>query len=98
MDLEVHFFLGISTKSDNLSPPVSGHVTRVLRGHVSAPAHFAGAAACVTRGEKREQAETGNQHGQQGEAQPALAELTISVITGTNVIICNEISVETFKK
>ena len=64
---------------------------------MSAPAHFAGAATCVTRREKREQAETGNQHGQQGEAQPALAELTISVITGTNVIICNKIGVKTFE-
>ena len=87
MDLEVHFFLGISTKSDNLSPPVSGHVTRVLRGHVSAPAHFAGAATSVTRGEEREQAEAGHQDSQQREAEPALAELSISVITGTNVII-----------
>ena len=87
MDLEVHFFLGISTKSDNLSPPVSGHVTRVLRGHVSAPAHFAGAATSVTRGEEREQAEAGHQDSQQREAEPALAELFISVITGTNVII-----------
>ena len=87
MDLEVHFLLGISTKSDNLSPPVSGHVTRVLRGHVSAPAHFAGAATGVTRGEEREQAEAGHQDSQQREAEPALAELSISVITGTNVII-----------
>ena len=96
LDLGVHFFLGISTKSDN--PPDSGHVTRVLRCHVSAPAHLAGAAARVARGEQREQAETGHQHGQQGEPQPALAKLTISVITGTNVIICNQISVNIYQK
>ena len=88
LDLGVNFFLGISTKSDN--PQDSGHVTRALRGHVSAPAHFTGAAARVTRGEQREEAETGNQHGQQGEAEPAFAELTVSVITGTNVIIWNK--------
>ena len=56
---------------------------------MSAPAHFAGAATGVTRGEQREQAEAGHQDSQQRQAQPALAELTISVITGTNVIICN---------
>ena len=69
---------------------MSGVRTRVLRGHVSTPAHFAGAAAGVTRGEQREEAEAGHQHGQQREAQPALAQLAVSVITGTNVIICNE--------
>jgi len=85
--MDFHFFLGISTKSDN-PPPVWGHVTRVLRGHVSAPAHFAGAATRVTGGEQREQAETGHQDRQQRETEPALAELAVSVITGTNVIIC----------
>mgnify|MGYP006903768458 CR=1 FL=1 len=84
--MDFHFFLGISTKSDN-PPPVWRHVARVLRGHVSAPAHFTGAATRVTRREQREQAETGHQDRQQRETEPALAELAVSVITGTNVII-----------
>ena len=61
-----------------------------LRGHVSAPAHSAGAATGVTGSEQGEEAEAGHEDGQQRETQPPLAQLPVSVITGTNVIICKQ--------
>ena len=57
---------------------------------MSAAAESAGAAARVARGQQRVEAEAGHQDGQQGEAQPPLAQLAVRVITGTNVVICNQ--------
>ena len=57
---------------------------------MSAAAESAGAAARVARGQQRVEAEAGHQDGQQGEAEPPLAELAVRVITGTNVVICNQ--------
>ena len=54
---------------------------------MSAAAESAGAAARVARGQQRVEAEAGHQDGQQGEAQPPLAQLAVRVITGTNVVI-----------
>ena len=54
---------------------------------MAAPAHLAGPAAAVAGCQQRVEAEAGDQHGQQGEAQPPLTQVAVSVITGTNVII-----------
>ena len=54
---------------------------------MSPPAHLAGPPTAVTGGEERVETETRDQDGQEGEAQPALAQVAVSVITGTNVII-----------
>lgn len=59
-------------------------------GLVSPPTHLAGAATAVACGEEREETEAGHQHCQQGQAQPALAQVAVSVITGTNVLIWNK--------
>ena len=56
---------------------------------MTAPAHLAGPATAVTGGEERVETQAGHQHSQQGEAQPPLAQVAVSVFTGTNVTICN---------
>ena len=54
---------------------------------MTAPTHLAGSPTAVTGCEDRVETEAGDQHSQQGEAQPPLGEMAVSVITGTNVII-----------
>ena len=54
---------------------------------MSPPAHLAGPPTGVAGGEERVETETRHQDRQQGEAQPALAQVAVSVITGTNVVI-----------
>lgn len=55
---------------------------------MSPPAHLAGPPTAVAGGQHGVETQTGDQHGQQRQTQPALAQVAVSVITGTNVIIC----------
>ena len=54
---------------------------------MSPPAHPAGPATAVTGSQGGVETETGNQDSQQGQTKPALPQVAVSVITGTNVII-----------
>ena len=55
------------------------------------PTQPASPATAVTRGEDGVETETGDQDCKEGEAEPPLAKMTISVITGADIIILTKI-------
>ena len=55
--------------------------------NVTAATEATGAATAVTGGEERVEAEAGDEDRQEGETQPPLAQLPVTVITGTDILV-----------
>ena len=55
--------------------------------NVTAATEATGAATAVTGGEERIEAEAGDEDRQEGETQPPLAQLPVTVITGTDILV-----------